>query len=376
MKRIVLAGLGHTHALLLASIAHRHWAETEVVCVNPAATVWYTGMLPGVLAGQYQEHEATFDGAALCARAGATLIVGDVVHLDPPKRMVRTSRGETLHYDLLSLNFGSGPPGIATGPGRPPVVSVRPLATFVDRLRSTWKQVTATVPAASALRLGIAGGGLGGVELACTAGRFLKSVTPTRRVETRLFSRSRIGAGVSPATHRRLTSALDRSGVEVRLGHEAGRLSLTDADLVILATGAVPPAGLHGCGLDMDPAGFVRINHALQTSEPDVFAVGDTATLAHHCGERVAKAGVYAVRQAPVLAANLRAALAGAPLHTFVPQRSFLRLINTGDGHAVGEWHGVSFEGRWAFWLKDRIDRRFMRRFPPGLANPTIEGRR
>jgi hypothetical protein len=55
----------------------------------------------------------------------------------------------------------------------------------------------------------------------------------------------------------------------------------------------------------------------------------------------------------------------GRPLRPYRPQTSFLRLINTGDGRAIGEYRGFTFEGRWCWWLKDWIDRRFIDQFSP-----------
>jgi hypothetical protein len=47
-----------------------------------------------------------------------------------------------------------------------------------------------------------------------------------------------------------------------------------------------------------------------------------------------------------------------------VPQKQHLVLLSTADGRAIGgRGHWLAFEGRWAWWLKDWIDRRFMRRF-------------
>jgi selenide,water dikinase len=110
--------------------------------------------------------------------------------------------------------------------------------------------------------------------------------------------------------------------------------------------------------LPRDARGFLLTNPRLRAHiDPPVFAVGDAGTQA---ADPSPKAGVYAVRQTPVLWHNLHAVIAGRPLRTFTPQRSFLRLINTGDGQAIGEWRGLSWEGRRIWWLKDRIDRRFI----------------
>jgi selenide,water dikinase len=92
-----------------------------------------------------------------------------------------------------------------------------------------------------------------------------------------------------------------------------------------------------------------------------VWAGGDCATLADH--PETPKAGVYAVRQGPVLARNLRAALGAGRAVPYVPQRTFLSLLNTADGRALLRWHGVVGHSRPAWWLKDHIDRRFVRRY-------------
>lgn len=77
-------------------------------------------------------------------------------------------------------------------------------------------------------------------------------------------------------------------------------------------------------GLDTD-AGFVRVHPSLEsTSNPGVFAAGDCASVVGHPRP---KAGVYAVRQGPPLAHNIRAKLLGKPLWQFRPQSSHLVLF-------------------------------------------------
>ncbi|MDG1893276.1 MAG: selenide, water dikinase SelD, partial [Fuerstiella sp.] len=111
----------------------------------------------------------------------------------------------------------------------------------------------------------------------------------------------------------------------------------------------------------LDDRGFIATNATLQSvSEHPVFAVGDTGSIVR---EELPKAGVYAVRQGPILWENIQRSLRSQPLTTYVPQPSFLKLLNTGDGRAIGEWKGRSFCGRWVKRLKDRIDGRFMNMF-------------
>lgn len=86
------------------------------------------------------------------------------------------------------------------------------------------------------------------------------------------------------------------------------------------------------------------------------------------------KAGVFAVRQAPVLLHNLRAALTGGDLRSYQPQRDYLKLISTGDKAAVADKFGLRAGGPWLWRLKDRIDRKFMARFGdyPAMPAPAL----
>src|SRR5207247_5550661 len=157
----------------------------------------------------------------------------------------------------------------------------------------------------------------------------------------------RCGAGVAAAHHDRLTL-------------EDGTRLPCDAFAWVAGAASLPL--FDGAGLERDARGFVKVRETLQTvGHDDIFAVGDCASLV--TAPDLAKAGVYAVRQGPVLARNLKARLAGRPLDPYRPQSDFLSLLNLGDGRAVASKWGLSAEGAWAWRLKDRIDRRFIRRY-------------
>jgi hypothetical protein len=114
-------------------------------------------------------------------------------------------------------------------------------------------------------------------------------------------------------------------------------------------------------GLPLDEEGFLLTEATLKTTaDAPVFAVGDAGTIRN---QPVPKAGVYAVRQGPVLWENLRRALRGEPLKPYRPQQRFLKLLNRGDGTALGEYGQTSFEGAWAWRLKDWIDVRFVEKY-------------
>ncbi len=93
---------------------------------------------------------------------------------------------------------------------------------------------------------------------------------------------------------------------------------------------------------------------------PAIFAAGDVA----HFGPReLPKAGVYAVRQGPVLARNIRRRLADQASLPYTPQRDALVLMSTGERHAVGTRNGIVVEGDCVWQVKDWLDRRWVRRY-------------
>jgi selenide, water dikinase len=164
---------------------------------------------------------------------------------------------------------------------------------------------------------------------------------------------------------------------------EAAQVRLTDsrcipAALTVAAAGARPQPWLAKTGLHLTD-GYVSVDPTLASiSHEMIFAVGDCAHLMH---APRAKAGVFAVRAAPILAHNLRAALSGGSARRFQPQRDYLKLISLGRRAALGEKWGAVTEGAWLWSLKDRIDRRFMRMFHdlpampvPAVPHPAAKG--
>ena len=94
-------------------------------------------------------------------------------------------------------------------------------------------------------------------------------------------------------------------------------------------------------------------------SHSNIFAVGDCA---HMAFAPRPKAGVYAVRQGPVLYDNLCAAMTNKPLRPYHPQKDYLKLVSLGGKRAMGSKWGVTLSGNWLWERKDKIDTDFMQR--------------
>ncbi len=142
--------------------------------------------------------------------------------------------------------------------------------------------------------------------------------------------------------------------------HLAGGKS-RPADATIVATGAAAASWFGESGLPVTEDGFIQTRATLQLVDDEaVFAVGDCATNVDHPRP---KSGVFAVRQGPPLAENLRRVAAGDAALAFTPQTDFLTLLSLGEKSAIAARGAYAAKGQWAWTWKDWIDRRFMKKF-------------
>jgi pyridine nucleotide-disulfide oxidoreductase family protein len=374
-REIVLWGVGHTHLHVVRSWLDAPMPGARLTCVSDFPQASYSGMLPGVLAGSYDRTEMEIDLAGLCAGAGVSLVLGEVVGLDLRGRTLAVAGRPPLPFEALSIGIGSEPTrrGVEFAAG---VVAIKPIQTFLDRLDARLGRLGAR-PGGGPIRVVVVGGGAGGVEVAfCLPGR-IRARLGDLPIELTLVDAHDRPGGLLPATARRVRRALEARGVRLATGRRVARVDgdgvvLDDGDrlaagLVLWATGARGREVLAWSGLPRDDRGFLRTRPTLQSTADDrIFVVGDAGTID---GAPAPKAGVQAVRQGPVLRENLAALLEGRRLAAYRPRRRPLKLLNTGDGRAIGEFAGLSFEGRWCWSWKDAIDRRFVARYR--MASPT-----
>ncbi len=370
-RDVVLLGVGHTNAHVLRMWRMQPIPETRLTCVSDYSVATYSGMVPGVLSGQYSQERMEIDLVRLCVASGVRLIVDRVTGLDEQKRHLLFDNRPPLRFDVLSIGIGSVPKQAGVEIEGQALLPIKPMQTFLARLEQRLRCLRERI-GERPLRIVIVGGGAGGVEIAFCLPKRIQSILEDPQFELTLVSAdAEIVRGATGKTARRVRRLFDSRGVTLRLGERVASVSNAgvtlqsgeqiEADLVLWATSATAPPLLEQLGLPTDEDGFLLTRPTLQTvADAPIFAVGDTGTIS---GSQTPKAGVYAVRQGPVLWKNIQRFLDGRPRRAYHPQRGFLKLLNTGDGRSIAEYKGLSFRGRWCWSLKDWIDARFMDKY-------------
>ena len=368
MKRLVLVGAGHAHALVLAELARNKPKNLEVVLVSPHRLAPYSGMIPGWLAGHYHWDECCVDFERLCRRARVAMCIDSVAALDPDRQELQLQNGDTLGFDLLSLNVGSTlmPPSSDSTM----VMPMRPLGELRWRWEELQRVVTALEPGTN-FRVLTVGGGAAGVESMLAVSHSLRQLAPGVSFQ---FVLTMEGGDILPnmakGTASRLRQHLVRQGIETVSHYRATQVwqgSVFDqtgksipADAVLWATGAQAYPWIRASGISVDAGGFVSVDNSLRAiSHQRIFAAGDCAGLT----PPLPTAGVFSVRMGPILAHNLLADIGGQALQSYIPQRRYLALLGTGGKNAVASWGAYAWQGQWVWHWKQAVDRRFVALF-------------
>ena len=374
---IVLVGGGHSHVAVLKRFGMRPVAGVRLTLVSRDMLTPYSGMLPGLVAGHYSPEQAHIDLRKLSRFANARVLHAPATGIDLGARRVFAAGRPPIGFDLLSIDIGSQPTLHHIEGAKEHALGIKPIDVFRERWAAVERDCLAR---GGRLRIAVIGGGAGGTELSLSLRYRLRTLLERAGVadgvEITLLAETReVVESHAPAVRRRMTRLLGERGVRLLAGHRVvavradgvdavtagGERAAVGCDLAIAVTHAGAADWLGESGLDLDDAGFVRVRETLQsTGDPSVFAAGDIASFD---ARPLPKSGVYAVRQGPVLAENLLRLAAGRPLRPYRPQPLTLALISSGDRNAVASWGRLAVEGRGVWRVKDRIDRRWMRKY-------------
>jgi selenide,water dikinase len=374
VKDIVLLGGGHSHVAVLRRFGMRPVPGVRLTLVTRDVHTPYSGMLPGFIAGHYGYDDCHIDLRPLAQFAGARLYHDAAEGIDLKNKRVFCTGRPPVSFDVLSIDTGSTPAAADVPGAARHALPVKPVEGFLAR----WAEAVEKARMAPGdFRVVVVGGGAGGVELALSAQHRLRRArreagNPEGKLSFDLVTDTPV---ILPSHNGRTRNKFGRiladRGVRVHTASPAARVEpdrlicaggeALPFDLLLWVTHAAAPDWIRTSGLATDAGGFVQVDECLQSvSHPGVFAAGDIASMV---SSPRPKSGVFAVRQGPPLAENLRRAAQHCPLKPFRPQKQFLSLISTGDRQAVASRGRWSVEGRWVWRVKDWIDRRFMARY-------------
>lgn len=364
-KHLVLVGAGHVHLTALKNLRAFVQQGHTVTVVNAAAYHYYSGMGPGMLAGRYQPEAIRFHVKKMAEDRGGRFIEDRGVRIDARAKRLCLRSGQTIGYDVMSCNTGSAVPVEQEMASSEAVFTVKPIekllnirAAILEKLRQN-PRITITV----------AGGGATGIEIAANV-RTLVENAPGK-ADIYLIAGTRLAARFAEKVRAYALDSLTTRSVTVqegvRLQHvKDGIVTLSDgtsfsSDIVIMAVGTRPSSLFVESAIPTGDDGGLLVNQYLQSVEyPGIFGGGDCITFQPRPLERI---GVYAVRENPILFHNLLVALNGGAFQTFSPQRSYVQMLNMGDGTGILFRNSLVIRGKFVFWLKHAIDMAFMRRF-------------
>ena len=311
----------------------------------------------------------------LCRHAGARLIMDSSLDIDQSRHEIILGSRGPVGYDVASINVGItaglNVPGFSTYG-----ISAKPLNAYADRWNIFKSQVVKGYTTPDVV---VIGGGVAGCELAMAMAYALQAKGISPRV-TVIELGSQI-SGVGSKVQHQILMAMANLGIVIKTGLKVVGVTenqvLLDGHQPIAATLCVGAAG--GVAQDWiaqtnlpQKDGFIKVSSDLGVVGDDaLFAVGDCALMANGL---LPKAGVFAVRAAPILHHNMRATLTGRKRNHWKPQKKYLKLISVGEKSAIAEKMGVAIAGRLMWLWKNKIDRAFMKRLRdfPEMVAPTV----
>ena len=365
-RDVAFIGGGHAHALALKAWGMNPVPGARLTLIDPNPKAPYTGMLPGLVAGHYRREELEIDLVRLARHARARLVLGKVEGIDRANRTIKVAGRADIAYDLASINIGSSS-RLQSIPGFEEHASpAKPLDRFADE----WEKFASSVAdGIAAPRATVVGGGVAGVELALAMGHRLAKAASVGAEISILEAKEDLLGELGPRARNLVKAQISRTEIRIltservaafhadRVETESGKS--IECGFAAVAAGATAQDWLSNAGIELKN-GFVVVDEELRsTSDPSIYAVGDCA---HFGAAPLPKAGVYAVRQAPILLRNLRADLTGGSRSSYRPQSDFLRLVSLGERCAVGQRFSLGICGKAVWRFKDRIDRKFMRK--------------
>jgi NADH:ubiquinone reductase (H+-translocating) len=307
-------------------------------------------------------------------RPEVTTLFATVSGIDAANRRVLFEDGADLAYDTLVLATGARHAYFGHDewePFAPGLKTLEDATTLRRRILVAFERAEReSDPArrAALMTFVIIGAGPTGVELAGTIAELARSTLPPdfRNVDTRkarvvlIEAGSRVLAGFPDDLSSYAHKSLDRIGVEVVLGQPVTDCNADgvvyggnqlEAKTIIWAAGVRASRAAEWLDAPADRAGRLQVAPDLTVpGHPEIFAIGDTITVAAWNGQPVPGIAPAAKQEGRYVAETIKARLAGRASQPFHYSHSG-SLAQIGKRLAVIDFGRIKLRGALAWWI-------------------------
>lgn len=354
MKNLLLAGGGHGHINILKKLIKSPLKDINITLITDYGRQYYSGMISGFIEGIYTEDEISFDVRELSKWANVNYVEEKIISIDKNKQVVTTENNE-YNYDFLSINLGSianvNFPVNDNG-----VLNVKPISELIETKESFLKKGFKD----EVKKIYFIGGGASGVELAFSFKEAFKNFDIT------IITSGEILENFNEKSRTKVKKILKKKNIKLIEGEQVRKIeehvietenAKYEFDYVFLTSG-FKGVDVKYIDFDVDKRNYVTVDERLMVDE-STFSMGDSANIYKY--PNLPKAGVFAIREAPILLENLMSALRNSgDKKSYEPQLKYLQILNCGGKKAIMNYGKFSFYGRLSWWLKDKIDRKYM----------------
>ncbi len=308
-------------------------------------------------------------------RPEVTTLLGEVSGLDTARRRVLLDDGGEQPYDTLILATGARHAYFGHDEWEehaPGLKTLEDATSIRRRILLAFEHAEREADPAlrdALLTFVIVGGGPTGVELAGAIAELAHQSLPQdfRNIDTRrarivlIEAGSRILPSFTPELSGYAKAALEKLGVTVELGRpvracDADGVIFGDEPLrskvVLWAAGVRASAAASWLGAAADNANRVKIEPDLTVpGYPEIFAIGDTATVNAWHGKPVPGIAPAAKQQGSHVAATIRRRLAGDVTSRPFRYRHAGNLATIGKRSAVIDFGWITLRGHFAWWV-------------------------
>lgn len=361
-KDLILIGAGHSHIEVIKYLGKRKLNGLRITLIAKDAYATYSGMVPGYIEGEYTWSQINIDIVKLALKNNVRVIIDEAVKISGKNKIVYLKNHPFIEYDFLSINTGIESSKNNIEGAKEFAYCLKPISEIKSAIKSIIK--------AKEPKIVIVGAGAAGVEVSLALSKRFQKLKLKKKIIL-VSNNQTILKNYPDTVKKKLEKEIKKKNIMTLYTSRVTKVFQSSLEInnnekiqdccTLLATNGVASNIIKISDLSLSKNGFIHVNNTLQTDNfKNVFACGDIVDIENY---NLAKAGVFAVRQANVLKKNLENYFFKKKLISYYPQKSYLSLIGITDNKALLHKNFITLKGK-VFWhLKKYIDKKFIQKY-------------